>query len=353
MSKPNSLLRDPIFQLNMVLWSLKLLPGDNILQVRPILQEAGYYLLGINRRVILPQLDNLKSFLPSIDPPVPDIWLRHKSDNTNVIIELKSQGFGLDSSNINQIKKILIASYNLAESVGSKDEVPGYVIVMAPFLDSKMVDTLDTLREEISNHSISSAPVSVIGLYHEKDNYLWKSPSLSSLPGPLQEVLSGPVTVISSMGFGKEGEDEKDIIPLYLIPWIPNVDANASPLISDGLASLTGRILTYVQEKIGNSKPPINLALKPDLLLHEATYEVFDYWKGQDRNIFFKKVVNIIDRSINSAVVSYKSDKLIEIDIRTEEIQDEIMKELEKANIYESASNLEGVDTHIQPNLFK
>ena len=337
----------------MVLWSLKLLPSDGSLQVRSILQETGYYLLGINRRVILPQLDNLKSLLPSIAPPVPDIWLRHESDNINVIMELKSQGFGLDSSNINQIKKILIASYNLAESVGSKDEVPGYVIVMAPLLDSKMVDTLDTLREEISNHSIPSAPATVIGLYHEKGDYLWKCPTPSSLPGPLLKVLSEPVTVVTSMGFGREGEDEKDIIPLYLIPWMPDVDVNASPLISDGLASLTGRVLTCVQGKIGNAKPPINLALKPDLLLHEATYEVFDYWKGYDRNIFVKKVVNIIDRSIKSAVISYKSDKLIEIDIRTEEVQDEIMKELEKANIYGSSSNLEGVDTHIQPNLLK
>lgn len=339
----------------MVLWSLKLLPGDNILQVRPILQEAGYYLLGINRRVILPQLDNLKSFLPSIDPPVPDIWLRHKSDNTNVIIELKSQGFGLDSSNINQIKKILIASYDLAKSIGSKDKekVPGYVIVMAPLLDSKMVDTLDALREEISNHSISSAPATVIGLYHEKDDYLWKCPTPSSLPGPLLEVLPRPVTVVSSMGFGREGEDAKDVIPLYIIPWMPGVDSNASSLISDGLASLTGRILTYVQEKIGNAKPPINLALKPDLLLNEATYGVFDYWKDQDRDIFIKKVANIITSNIESAVTSNRKDKLVEIDIRTEEVREEILKELEKSDIYESSNNLEDIDTHIQTKLFE
>ncbi len=348
---PAQLLSDPVFQLNMVIWSVKDLPKDGNSQINPFLKEAGYYIVALNRRILLTEIGDRSSFfelVPDWSPPVPDVWLRHESDNFDLILELKSRGFGEKSSKkIKQIYKMLAASFDLSSSIGIKDRKPGFFIIMTLHKDAdKMTDTLNLLKSTLEEVQISSAPVAVIGLDHSQNNWLWNSLNPSTLPKPLCKGLSQPVTVLRSMGH------IEDIIPMYFIPWLPEVDDESSPLISDGLAVLTGRVLSYVQKEIKNAEPPVMLSLRADSLLQEATYGVFNHWKGKDRKNFTKKVINIISKNINAISISYKSDKEVGIEIKTESIREDILKELERVEINSFDKNLEGASSSVQPHLF-
>lgn len=343
---PAQLLSDPIFQLNMVIWSVKDLPKNGSSQVKPFLREVGYYIFALNRRILLPELTQRSSSSDSIPdrfPPVPDVWLRHESDDFDLILELKSHGFGEKSSNVKQISKMLAASFDLSHSLGIQNKKPGFFIFMTVYKDAdKMMETLNSLKARLEKEDVSSAPIAVIGLDNDKDNWLWKSIDPSTLPKPLQKGLSQPVTILKSMGH------IEDIIPMYFIPWLPEVNEEDSPLVSDGLSVFTGRVLSYVQKQIRNTEPPGVLSLRAESLLKEATYGVFDYWKGKDRNRFTKKVINIILNHVDADSIIDKSDAVVDIEIKTESIREDILKELESYEVSNRAMNLEGASSSIQ-----
>lgn len=343
---PVQLLSDPIFQLNMVIWSVKDLPENGSSQVKPFLREAGYYIFALNRRILLTELAKrspLPDSIPDLNPTVPDVWLRHENDDFDLILELKSRSFGEKSSNAKQISKMLAGSFDLSHSLGIQNKKPGFLIIVTLYKDAdKMMDTLNLLKDKLEKEHVSSAPIAVIGLDNDKDNWLWKSIDSSALPKPLQKGLSQPVTILKSMGH------IEDIIPMYFIPWLPEVNEEDSPLISDGLSVFTGRVLSYVQKQIRNFEPPGVLSLRAEPLLKEATYGVFDYWKGKDRNRFTKKVINIIRNHVNVDNITYKSDTVVEIEIRTESIREDILKDLESYEVSNRAMNLEGASSSIQ-----
>lgn len=53
MTDDTVLLTDPVFQLNTFLWALEDLPEARA-EIHPVLRTAGYYLVSIGQRVIIP-----------------------------------------------------------------------------------------------------------------------------------------------------------------------------------------------------------------------------------------------------------------------------------------------------------
>lgn len=345
------LFRDPIFQLNMVLWSLKSSEQYSY-QIYPVLKQAGYCLFAINRKLQLPTDGSIRKSLTglvnSFDPPVPDIWLRHEARDTDLIIELKSRGFGQESSNANQALKLLVATADLSLSTGTStvNQRPGHLTIITILQDAGgMMDTLDALKMKLDNRQIPSSPASVIGLGNtEGGAWIWESPNPLCLPQPLQGPLSEPVVV------SREIESIEELFPLLLVPWIPG--SEESCLHSEGLSVLTGRILTCTLSEIGKAKPPVTLNLKANDLLVEATLGIFADWKTQDRQPFLKKAIDIIYDSIQSTTAeAYKGRSGIDINIPSDEIRRMLLQEIDKIDVKDPSRNLEG-PAMIQTSLF-
>ncbi len=354
----SALAQDPIFQLNMVLWSLKRLPSQGSYHIRPLLKEAGYYLFAIDRRILLP-IDNHtvnslkeltgKELTNKIGMPAPDIWLKHEKGNAHLIIELKSRGFSPESSKASQILKILIATADLSLSVAARDKLPGHLIIMTDNQDAQLlVNTLDKLKEKLEVSDLPCSPASIIGLeYNNEDSWIWDCPNPSTLPRSLQKILSERVAVLTHPNI-----PPTDMLPLYLVPWLPGQKGRKSMLNSDGLAVLTGRILTYVLAKVKQASPPVNLPLEADSILHDATYGFFKYWNSKDKASLAQKVINIISDCIGSITLIDSSSRRITIDIPSEETRENILKAIEKIEINNPINNLEG-DASLQPTLFE
>ena len=351
MTSENALLSDQVFQLNAFLWALEDLPslGEN----RPVLRDAGYYLMAIGRRVVVPTdvsvVAALEQLTGSADrsPSHPDLWLKHSKDPVQTIVELKGQGFSPHSSNSKQAYKLLVSAFDLAISLAESTEHFGHVIYGTVATDaSNLATTLKQLADDVRAEGVPSAPTAVIGLSIEKDGVALSSPIPSDLPEPAAEILATP-----SIVFNRDGDN--DLQPFYFVPWIPGIDDTQDPdLRADGLRELTARVLTEAQGYVGRAQVPTTLSVNGDELLRGATLGMFDRWRDRDRSQFTKTAIDIVQRAIKSHVdVRRESAHRLEIDLSSAETKDKAINRLDQADPADPARNLEAAIRE-HPRLF-
>ncbi len=338
-----TLLADPVFQLNTLLWSLEDLPAAG--DIDPVLRNAGYYVVAIGRSVIVPvdpkTLDVLGRLLGSQDrsPSRPDLWLKHQTDEVQPLLELKARGFSPTSSNSKQATKLLVSSTDLAPSTGGEGPQPGHVIYVTIAEDAELLaQTLAELRNTIDEEGMRPAPAATIGLTWLDEGVALMSPRPEDLPAPMQAALSGLAVVL------RAGHPEDDIQPLYVIPWIPGIEDSQDPeLQSDGLRQLTARLLAETMARVGRAVAPTTLTLNGVDLLDRATYGVFSRWRDLDRGRFALAAAKIIERALRATGHARLQGDRVEVDVPTPEVQDAVMDRLERADPSDPARNLEGV----------
>ena len=341
MTSKNKLLSDQVFQINTLLWALQGLPTDG--PVEPVLQRAGYYLAAIGRRMIVPSDPSVVNALARLNgsedrsPCNPDLWLKHRSDPVQPIVELKSQGFSPDSSNSRQARKLILSAFDISASLAEPSEQRGHIIYATEASDAtEMASTLKELSSELTAEVVPTAPTAVLGFVEDDRGICLMSPIPSDLPGPAAGVLSVPAIVLHR-------EDENDLQPLYFVPWIPGNDNSQDPhLRSDGLRELTARLLTYVLSEIGQAQPPTELVLNCTGLLSRATYGVFDRWRDKDRKQFSNAVARILTRTLKPiGGFSNVEGDILTLDLPNTEAQDLTIDRLRQADPADPSSNLE------------
>ena len=322
-------LDDPVFQLNAVLWSLIEIPNVKGIFINPALSRAGYSVYAIDRKVMLAEKQG-KSIIAITgrqpDPAVPDVWLVHQSDDVDLILEIKSHGFGLNSKDkVVQMLKIMAGSYDLAVSTGDTSKRSGHVIYVTIADDSKkMTGTLKSLESELIRYEIPSAPSAVIGLAEQGGSITLVCPEPVLLPEPLKKILSEPVTIFKAV------TEDYDITPFYLVPWSPGF-GNTSDFEKEGLELLTERILVYVTAEVGRNTSAKKVSIDCEEILNKATLDVFKHWHGDIRKRFIKTVKNII---ISRTKPHGKSEGRSTIDIDLSNGQrDDILKKLARAKV--------------------
>lgn len=351
MTSEDTLLSDQVFQLNTFLWALEDLPalGEN----RPVLRDAGYYLMAIGRRVVVPTdvsvVTALKRLTGSANrsPSHPDLWLKHSKHPAQVIVELKGRGFSPGSSNSKQAYKLLVSAFNLAISLAESTEYLGHVIYGTVAADADdLATTLRQLADDVKAEGVQSAPTAVVGLSIEEDGIALSSPIPSDLPEPAAEVLATPSIVFKR-------DCDNDLRPFYFVPWIPGIDNTQDPnLRADGLRELTARVLTEAQGYVGRAQVPTTLSMNGDELLRGATLGMFDRWRDSDRSRFTKTVIDIVQKAIKSHVdVRREGVQRLEIDLPSAETKDKVINRLDQADPADPARNLEAA-TREHPRLF-
>lgn len=307
-------LADPVFQLNVVLWSLIELPDIKGIFINPALGRAGYSVYALDKKVMLPDKQDITESIIEMtgrlpDPAVPDVWLAHQTDNVYPILELKSHGFGLESKDkVIQMLKIMAGSYDLSKSTGVTSKQPGHVIYVTVADDIEpMTGTLKSLESKLTKYGITSAPSAVIGLAEQEGSITLVSPEPYQLPEPLKKMLTEPVIILKAI------TKDYNITPLYLVPWSPNI-SNVSDFEREGLEILTERILVYVEAEVGRNTSGEKVTIDCEEILNKATLEVFRHWQGNVRKRFIKRTKDIIIRKTEPHGKS-KGGSMIDIDL--------------------------------------
>lgn len=342
---------DQVFQLNTLLWSLTDVHPEG--GIHPVLRDAGYFLRAIGQRVQVPrgqsQLTALQAVTESQDasPTRPDLWLGHSDAVPQVLVELKAQSFGPNSSNQRQASKLILSAADLASSLGSPAEVPGHVCYLTPADQAAaMAETLKSLAAQILHAGGDVAPTGALGLEHTEDGVLLGSPHPDDLPYPLRHVLSTPKLVLEAP------DGDNSIQPLYYIPWIPGIEDSQDPILAaDGLRELTARVLTHAMAALGTARPPQLLMVSGADLLDGATLGIFSYWREADADRFAEAAAKIVERALSATVTVRRQQWRLEIELPTAELQRTAIERLEDADPSDPAKSLATVVAE-PPTLF-
>lgn len=352
MTRGADLLTDPVFQLNAFLWALEDLPAQG--KIRPVLRNAGYYLVAIGRRVQVPAEDSVIAALERLtgsadrSPCRPDLWLRHREHPVQVLVELKARGFSRASSkNARQAVKLLLSAFDLAVSLGEQVERRGHVLYGTVATDAeRQSTTLKELADEVNAMGLAAAPTAVVGLSIEEEGVALSSPTPSDLPDPAAAVLAAPTIVLRRDG-------NNDPRPLYFVPWIPDIEDGQDPALrADGLRELTARVLTQAMGHVGRARVPTTLTMDGTRLLSDSTFSVFDRWHERNRNQFSEAAAKIVERALRKSQIEIRRyGGRLEVNIPSAEAKDEAIKGLERADPAAQAMNLESAARE-HPKLF-
>ena len=177
--KTEALLRDPVLQLNLLLWMAKEQPSDHC-RVRPLFYDLGFEIIYIEQPFAFPE-EAVKAMKDSaLDfsiPPEPELILGRKSDNKALYFEAKANSFGITSTNCKQARAHLIASGPVFGEVLSPLNACLLCYVVPEGAREPMSQCLTALADELQSKKLMPGPFSCHGLAVNKTRivYSWDS----------------------------------------------------------------------------------------------------------------------------------------------------------------------------------
>ncbi|HAZ32033.1 MAG TPA: hypothetical protein DCY61_05010 [Dehalococcoidia bacterium] len=321
-----TLARDNLFQLNILVWAS--FPQPAGAPVTPVLRDSGYILWSVEQPLEAgtTELANFRRANLQIRPnPVVDVVFHHPESTTYVLVECKPSSFSVASEWAQQARGFIVAGGNVVSrlGLGVHTRAKAEVCYLVPEDDAPSIDlTLVSLAHEVSGHGLASCPTGPLGISIKDDGvYLGLSnqpqgtAQISRVLIPEQKVLATP-----------PNQNPK---PLYVIPWIPDVQDEAGPV--DFKERLRQHLLVWMGKILIESQ---NTLLFEDLL-DKVSRGVFLYWR--DRTSLMGRVFPMIARVIR---VLFARDNRVSIDERTvtvnlqlETDREELMEQVRTAGI--------------------
>jgi len=289
-------LRDPIYQLNFVLWMLEDLPGGA--PTRPFLRDLGYTLFSLGSSLPMQPEYRLRIAGAGVDAgqaPAPDVLAVRRESSEFLIIECKGGSFGVASSNCHQARALLVVSADLRGPLGlpPRPVVNAVLSYLLPEPESAdLQETLEQLRRELTSAGLPVAPFSVFGLEERPDGlYLTDRHPLGTLPADVESALGEGVRIHEIL----EGDTGRR---LYLIPWDPSV-SQAPEEREFCRRILFERVLAEALSHAGRASTPGEVRLPLDDLLDKATFKLARYWRARED---VKQVIRAIRRFLQGAI---------------------------------------------------
>jgi hypothetical protein len=307
MSTLDELIRDPVFQLNSVLWLVQPLPGGA--GVIPVLRKAGFEIHAVAPPLAPPPdvLLRLKdSGLAHQDRVLPDIVLRQARNRRFALIECKGRSFGRDSTNASQARTlIVIAGPRLHESLGLQpsDVGEGTAAFLVPETDAPLMRaTLAELSDELTQANLQCGSALAVGLNPQADALIFTADE--------------PARRFFDLPSGREPfmqlEPDTDPRPLYFIPYDPDCKQ------SDDERAFCKRVLferlhAAVLGATGRAVPPVTLTFQVESLLNEATLGMYDLWENPESNRYMRRLVRELMARIGKVTNTECPDSLQQV----------------------------------------
>jgi len=323
----DELLRDPLFQLNAVLWLAQPLPGES--QVTPLFHNKGFTVYAIAPLLALPPDVQLaaQEARVSVQPGVrPDVVLIHEREGRFAFAECKGGSFR--SSAAEQARSLLIvAGPRAAEVLGLAGKQVSSSLLALVTPESERLPWAEGLTELLEKLREAHLPVgefSVLGLVLTDTDI---SLSANGMGAAFFGVHPGLNTILGL-------EPDTDPRPLYFIPYDPDVMQSADE------QALCRRILfermhSTVVAGVGRAHPPADLSLESNNILNDAMLGMYGQWENRDsarhmRRLcrqFMEAVAQAVHRMVPGTMV-YQPGVGWKITIRDEDQHDKLMDAL-------------------------
>ena len=164
--KTEALLKDPVIQLNLLLWMAKEQPPEGY-RVRPLFCELGFRLMYIEQPFAFP-VEAVRAIgssgLDIAIKPEPDLILGRQLDATALYFEAKSGSFALASTDCRQARGHLVASGPAFGEVYAPLSRCLLCYVVPEGERQGMADCLTALRTELGSCGLNPGPFSCHGL---------------------------------------------------------------------------------------------------------------------------------------------------------------------------------------------
>jgi hypothetical protein len=210
--KTNDLIKDPVFQLNLILWMTKPQPSEGY-RVRPFFHEQDFQIYYIESSFKYPEetMNSIKAKENEINissGPEPDVIIGRENDGKALYFEGKAQSFGENSSNTKQAYGHLLACGPIFSEVLSplKSSLLCYVVPESDH--KKMSGCLKSLSKNLSNNGFKPGEYSTHGLAYERSKIVY------SWDMALKKYVNIPKNKIPIMD---EIPDDTDPSPLVLV----------------------------------------------------------------------------------------------------------------------------------------
>ncbi len=164
--KTEMLLKDPVFQLNLLVWMAKEQPREKY-RVRPFFCEIGFSIIYIKHPFPFPEKiakQILSSSLPITHQPEPELMLGRQRDGKALCLEAKANSFGVQSDNCKQARGHLLASGPVFGEVFSPLSDCMLCYVLPEDKRRPMSECLASLSTELEKHKFSPGQYCTHGL---------------------------------------------------------------------------------------------------------------------------------------------------------------------------------------------
>jgi len=177
--QPEALLKDPVFQLNLLLWMVKKQPSEGYC-VLPFFSDLEFEIAFIEHPYTFPEETRQAIASSGLDigmSPEPDLILWREGDNRALYFEAKSNSFGPVSTSTRQARAHLLASGPAFSEVFVPQSSCLLCYVVPNEKRGQMSDCLATLTDELNSNALEPGPFSCHGLSLEGTGiaYTWDS----------------------------------------------------------------------------------------------------------------------------------------------------------------------------------
>lgn len=294
----NELIKDPLFQLNALLWLAQPLPDEN--EISPLLYKQGFTVYAIAPLLGPPpdlRLVAQEARISMQERVRPDVVLTHEGDRKFAFTECKASSFGPTSSTAEQARSLLVvAGPRAAEVLGlSSGQVSASLLgIVMPENDREpLTRTLARLCEELGENGLPAGRFSILGLVLTDTDI---SIMINDLGSTFFALSSG------ANPFMKR-EPDTDPRPLYFIPYDPDVAQSEQERVFCKRV-LFERMQSTIIAAVGRANPPTELSVESQKILNDAMFGMYGHWENRDsaRHMrgLCRQFMNALTQAVNS-----------------------------------------------------
>lgn len=289
--KAEDLIRDPIFQLNLLIWAAKEQPATSAAVVTPVFSRRGFTLAYIENPFAFPVAiqQQIKELEDIAKAPNSDVIVANNTRRSAFYIEAKKDSFSPTSTNCRQARAHLIAAGPAFSEVYSPIKSCRLVYALPESCRPLMEPTLAALSSEVTTRGFSPGPYSVHGfdLAATHVAYVLDEASMSELEETAK--------VIPLLPLADDGETDPS--PLLLI----YTDCDTHNPSDRGFYRriLIHQVHAHLLSHLQHTKSNTVLSLKAEDVLMKTSGGAFQYVRGEPyksmrvlvRDNIFKRIV--------------------------------------------------------------
>jgi len=296
MPTPHDMIRDPVFQLNAMVWLAQ--PCHELESITPIFYDAGFTIYAVEPLLPIPVEVRLKADEAGVaiqKGVCPELVLHSEAESKFLYIECKANSFGAESSTSNQARGLLVCAGPRAADILGLDPSQISSSMACYCLPEEhreaLCGTLTSLTEELKGVGISSGPSSAIGIEVGSASLDLR---ISTPAKKFLELAAGEIEFMKLDG-------ENDPRPLYFVPYIPGEDQSNQEMLYCRRV-LFERMHGSVLVAVGRSKRNTKTVFKSDEVLNDAMFGVYRLWDNPASKKHIKKQYNKFFAALRDAV---------------------------------------------------